>query len=81
VQATGAKRAFDVSATLEAPLTNFVVDHIAIEAQSAGSVADARDWALSHVAIHTEDGSQLIFRDTSGLKLTDTLGIATAPSE
>jgi polygalacturonase len=81
VQATGAKRGFDVSATPEAPLTDFVLDHIAIAAQSAGSVADARNWTLSHVAIHTEDGSRLIFRDTGGVKLTDTLGIATAPQQ
>jgi polygalacturonase len=81
VQATGAKRAFDVSATPEAPLTDFVLDHIAIAAKSAGSVADARNWTLSRVAVHTEDGSRLIFRDTGGLKLTDTLGIDTVPKQ
>jgi hypothetical protein len=81
VQAAGAKRAFEVSATPEAPLTDFVLDHIAIAAKSAGSVADARNWTLSRVAVHTEDGSRLIFRDTGGLKLTDTLGIDTVPKQ
>jgi polygalacturonase len=71
VRATGAKRAFDVSATSEAPLEDFKLDHVDITAQSAGTVADTRDWTISQVAIHTEDGSWLTFSNTNGLKLQD----------
>jgi hypothetical protein len=76
ITATGAKRAFDVSATAQAPLEHFTLDHINIAAQSAGTVANARDWTLSHVDIKTSDGSRLDFSDTSALKLIDDQGIA-----
>jgi polygalacturonase len=76
VRATGAKRAFDVSATPEAPLDDFVVDHIDIAAQSAGSIADTRNWTLSQITLDTTDHSQLEFKDSSDMKLTDDHGIA-----
>lgn len=76
LKATGAKRAFDVSASAQAPLVNFVLDHVAIEAHTAGSVADAQHWTFSHVAVNAADGSQLVFKNTTGLKLTDDHGIA-----
>jgi hypothetical protein len=76
VRATGAKRAFDVSATPEAPLDDFVLDHIDIAAQSAGSIADTRNWTLSQITLDTTDHSQLVFKDSSDMKLTDDDGIA-----
>jgi polygalacturonase len=79
VTASGARQAFDVSATPEAPLENFVFDHVTIAAQTAGRVADARDWSLSDVAIHAADGSQLGFADTQGLVLRNDSGIAQGP--
>ena len=81
IESAGARRAFDVSAMPQAPLVNFVLDHIAIDAQSAGKVADAKDWTLSHVTVHTADGSQVTFTGTTGLKLQDDSGIAAANSE
>lgn len=76
ITATGARRAFEVSATPQAPLVNFNLDHITISAQTAGSVADIRDWTLSHVTIHTQDNSRLTFTDTHGLRLNDDTGVS-----
>ncbi len=73
--ATGARRAFEVSATPEAPLENFHFEHISIEAQSAGKVADTKDWSLSDVSIRATDGSQLTFNDSPGLQLRGDSGI------
>ncbi len=76
LRATGAKHAFDVSATREAPLEDFTLDHIEIAAQSAGAVADTRNWTLSHVDIAATDGSQLTFQDSEGLNLESNHGVA-----
>lgn len=76
VRATGAKTAFAVSAMPEAPLVDFTFRNISIEAQSAGRVANARDWTMDHVAIHTADGSKLTFADTQNLTLKHDSGIA-----
>ena len=73
--ATGARRAFDVSATPEAPLENFHLERISIEAQSAGKVEDTKDWSLSDVSIRAADGSQLTFTDSPGLQLRGDSGI------
>lgn len=81
IQATGAKRAFDVSASPEAPLEDFALDHIKIVAQSSGSVSGARNWTLRHIILQTADGSQLTFKDTTGLKLSDDHGIAAGASK
>jgi polygalacturonase len=78
IHATGAKRAFDVSATPTAPLEDFTLDHITIAAQSAGTIANARNWTLSHVDINALDGRRLAFSDTSALKLVDDQGMAAA---
>ena len=76
IQATGAKRAFDVSAMPQAPLLHFTLDHITITAKSAGSVSDAQGWTLSHVVLHTEDGSRLLFKNSTGIRLSDDEGVA-----
>lgn len=78
VKATDARRAFDVGAMPEAPLTDFELDHIRIEARSAGRVSDARNWRLSDVQIHAADGSKLTFADSSGLSCKDVSGAAAA---
>lgn len=81
ITATGAREAFNVSATPEAPLENFSFDHVSIDAQAAGKVADTRGWKLDHVAIHAANGSELTFTDSTGLMLTDDTGIATVNSQ
>ena len=59
IRATGAKKAFVVSAYPEAPLTDFDFSHIDISAQNAGSITDAKNWKWKDVKIQTEDGSKL----------------------
>ncbi len=81
VTATGAKRAFDVSAMPAAPLVGFTLNNIRIQAQTAGTVTNTRDWSLSHVIVNTADGSKVKFTDTTGLKLTDDSGIAAPASD
>jgi polygalacturonase len=76
VTATGAKRAFDVSAMPDAPLVNFNLDNIHISADTAGPAANTRNWSLSHVHVKTADGSKVNFADAQGLKLHDDTGIA-----
>jgi polygalacturonase len=81
VTATGAKRAFDVSAMPAAPLVGFTLNNIHIQAQTAGTVTNTRNWSLSHVIVKTADGSRVQFKDTEGLKLTNDTGIdAPAPN-
>jgi hypothetical protein len=76
LRATGARTAFEVSASPEAPLQGFRLDHIAIDAQSAGKVADAKNWMLSELTIRTADRSQLTFTGSFGLKLKGDTGVA-----
>jgi polygalacturonase len=78
IKASGAKIAFDVSATTAAPLDDFHFDNLTIDAQSAGKVADARNWTLTGVTIHAADGSLLTFTGSSGVTLKNDAGIAPA---
>ena len=57
VKATGAKTAFLVDAYPNAPLERFKLDHLTIEAQTAGHIVDAKDWTFSDVVLKTGDGS------------------------
>lgn len=76
IKAANAKRAFAVSAMPAAPLVNFRLDHIQIQAQSAGTIADIRNWTISHVAVKAKDDSQVKFKDTQELKLMDDSGFS-----
>jgi polygalacturonase len=64
VKATGAHQAFSVSAYPNATLDNFRLDHLNIEANTAGFIADAKNWTLSDDKIKTADGSKVIFSGT-----------------
>jgi polygalacturonase len=75
VTATGAQRAFDVSAMPSAPLVNFTLNKIHISAQTAGTISNARGWAISHVTVKTADGSEVRFKSTTNLTLTKDTGI------
>ena len=59
IKATGAKTAIQVAAYPNATLDNFRLDHLDIEAGTAGTIADAKDWKLSDNSIKTSDGSKL----------------------
>jgi polygalacturonase len=57
IKATGARRAFSVSAYPNAPLVNFKFDHIDIQAATAGSIANAQDWTFTDLHLTTTDNS------------------------
>jgi polygalacturonase len=65
IKATGARRAFDVSAYPNATLDDFRIDHLDIEAATAGSVANAKNWKLADNHIKTADGSAMVFTDST----------------
>ena len=47
IKATGAKSAFNVSAYPNATLDNFRLDHLDIEATTAGTIANAKNWIMT----------------------------------
>ena len=65
IKATGAKSAFNVAAYPNATLDDFRLDHLEIEAASAGTIANARNWTLTDSNIKTEDGSKPVFTDST----------------
>ncbi len=67
IKATGARRAFAVSAYQNAPLTGFKFDHLDIQAATAGSIADAKDWTFSDIKLTTTDGSAVKVTDSSNV--------------
>ncbi|MEO8737886.1 MAG: glycosyl hydrolase family 28 protein [Edaphobacter sp.] len=66
IKAVGAKQAFNVSAYSNATLDNFRLDHLDIEAQTAGTIANAKNWAMTDNNIQTADGSRVQFTNTPG---------------
>jgi polygalacturonase len=66
IKATGAKEAFNVSAYPAAPLVNFRLDHLDIQAATAGTIANAKDWTLTDNNIRTADGSKVTFTQSTG---------------
>ena len=61
IKATGAATAFNVSAYAEAPLEDFRLDHLDIEAKTAGTIANAKNWSITGSRIETADGSKPVF--------------------
>lgn len=59
IKATGATQAFNVSAYPNATLDNFRLDHVNIEAKTAGFIANAQGWKFADNRIKTVDGSQV----------------------
>jgi hypothetical protein len=65
IKSTGAKKAFDVSAYPDATLDNFQLDHLDIQAATAGTVANAKNWTRADSKIQAADGSKLVFTVSS----------------
>jgi hypothetical protein len=63
-RATGARQAFNVSAYAQAPLEDFRFDHLDIEAATAGTIANAKNWRMEDNKIVTADGSVMKFTDS-----------------
>jgi hypothetical protein len=72
IKATDAKTIFEVAAYPDLPLDNFRFDHLDIQAQTAGHIADASHWHFSDVKLQTVDGST-----TAVSNVSDITGIAT----
>ena len=64
IKATGAKTAFNVSAYPNATLDNFRLDHLDIQAATAGTIANSKNWSITDSTIRTADGSKPVFTDT-----------------
>ena len=73
IKATGAKTAFQVEAFPQVPLDHFTLDHLNIEAATAGHISDAKDWKFSD--------DTLKFADNSVVGLTDTSDVTGIPSK
>jgi polygalacturonase len=66
IKATGAKQAFNVAAYPNAPLVDFKLDHLNIEAQTAGTIANAKNWTMTDNTIKTTDSSKVTFPSSTG---------------
>ena len=66
IRATGAKQAFNVAAYPDAPLVDFKLDHLKIEAQTAGTIANAKNWTMTDNTIKTADASKVTFTNSTG---------------
>lgn len=67
IKATGAKRAFSVGAYQDAPLVGFDFDNIHIQAQTAGTIRDAKDWKFTRTTIDTADGTHVQVLDSTAV--------------
>ena len=65
IKATGAQSAFNVAAYPNATLDDFRLDHLDIEAATAGTIANAKNWTITDSSIKTADGSKPVFTDSS----------------
>jgi polygalacturonase len=66
IKATGAKEAFNVSAYPNATLDNFRLDHLSIEAATAGNISNAKNWTMADNVIKAADGSKVTFSESTG---------------
>jgi polygalacturonase len=66
IKATGAKEAFNVSAYADAPLVDFKIDHLNIEAKTAGTIANAKNWSMIDNTITSVDGTKVTFTSRTG---------------
>ena len=71
IKATGAKSAFNVAAYPSATLDDFHFDHLDIEAATAGTIANIKNWTLTDSNIKTADGTQPVFEDSTGKDVKD----------
>ena len=66
IKATGAKQAFNVSAYPNATLDDFRLDHLNIEAATAGTIANTKNWKMFDNTITTADGSKVTITNSNG---------------
>lgn len=68
IRATGAQTAFVVAAYADAPLENFHLSNIQIEAREAGSIENAVNWTLTDVHVETPDHSKIQLQDDTNVQ-------------
>jgi hypothetical protein len=71
IKATGAASAFNVSSYAEAPLEDFRLDHLDIQAKTAGHISNAKNWNITDSKIQTADGSKPVFTESEVNNATD----------
>jgi polygalacturonase len=70
-----AKTAFEVAGYPSLPLDQFTLSDFDLQTQTAGHIADARDWSFSNVILKTADGSKVSLADSERVT-----GLATVPA-
>ncbi len=65
IKAAGAKKAFSVAAYPNATLDDFRLEHLDIEAATAGPIDNIKNWVVTESSFRTVDGSKPIFTDSS----------------
>jgi polygalacturonase len=68
IKAVVAKIAFEVDAFPDRRLDDFSFDHLQIEANSAGHISNAMNWAFSNISLSTSDGNVVALSDDSNVK-------------
>jgi len=68
VKGTATRAAFAVNSYPDSLLEDFLFKNLEIAARSAGTIQYASDWRFEDVVIKTEDGSKLVFKDSTGIK-------------
>lgn len=63
ITAHGAKVVFDVNGDAAAPVTNVVLSHLDIQAQSAGHIENVKNWTFEDAKLVIADGSTVALRD------------------
>ena len=67
IHATGAKSVFEVDANPTAPVYDVQLDHWNVEAQTAGHIADAKDWKFQDVTLTIADHSVVALTDDTNI--------------
>ena len=62
-----AKTAFEVDAFAGYPLERFRLDGIDLQVQTAGHIANVRDWTFRNLTLHVADGTAVTLSDASGV--------------
>ena len=67
IKATGARRAFEVIGYKEAPFLDFQFNNLDIDATTAGSIQNAKNWKFTATTIKTQDGSKVTLKDCTNV--------------
>ena len=71
IDVKGAERAINVNGLEESYIDNFYLNHVSIEAETAGQISYSRNWELENVTIKTLDTTKVKLKETSGIDFTD----------